>query len=66
MKLFLLILLTLTSLPHGSSMANDSNESFNGHLISEPKLPDYVKAERTPGFSAITDIQDAEGRPVRN
>jgi hypothetical protein len=66
MKLFLLILVALTGLIQGSSLANDSNESFNGHLISEPKLPDYVKAERTPGFSSITDIQDAEGRPVRN
>jgi hypothetical protein len=66
MKLILLILVTSIGLIGSSSRAGDSSESYNGHLIPEPKLHDYVKAERTPGFSPITEIQDNEGRILKD
>jgi hypothetical protein len=30
-------------------------------LIAEPTLADYSHATRTPGFSPITDVVDANG-----
>jgi hypothetical protein len=66
MKLFLLILVAGIGLFGGTSQAGDSSECYNGHLIAEPRLPDYVHAERSPGFSPITEIQDADGEPALN
>jgi len=65
--LFILIaaLLTSMSLLQGSSMAGSQEDSVNGNLLSEPKLQDYVRAERSPGFSAITEIRDSNGNPVK-
>jgi hypothetical protein len=66
MKLILLILVTGLGLIGSISQAGDSSEAYNGHLIPEPKLHDYVKADRTPGLSPITEIQDSEGRLIKN
>lgn len=46
-------------------MAGSQEDSVNGNLLSEPKLQDYVRAERSPGFSAITEIRDSNGNPVK-
>ena len=64
---FILIasLITSMSLVQGSSLAGSQEDSVNGNLISEPKLQDYGRAERTPGFSAITEVRDANGNPAR-
>jgi hypothetical protein len=64
MKLTLLILVTGFGLMGASSRAGDSSEAYNGHLIPEPKLHDYSMATRTPGFSTVTDVQDAEGNAL--
>ncbi|MBU6155193.1 MAG: hypothetical protein KGP28_12890 [Bdellovibrionales bacterium] len=66
MKLCLLILIAVAGLLGATSMASNPDEAMNGHLIAEPKLQDYVKAKRSPGFSPITEIQDANGNPVEN
>jgi hypothetical protein len=65
--LFILIaaLITSMSLIQGSSLAGSQDDSVNGNRIAEPKLQDYVRAERTPGFSAITDVRDANGDSVK-
>ncbi len=45
-------------------MAAPIQDSVNGNLVREPALSDYQKAERSPGFSKITDIIDENGKPV--
>jgi hypothetical protein len=42
-------------------MADSHTDTVNGNLIPEPTLADYDHATRTPGFSPITDIVDANG-----
>ena len=65
MKMVLLILIASASLLQGTSIAGSPDDSTNGNRIPEPALRDYVRAERTPGFSPITDIRDEDGKPVR-
>jgi|GEM_PF-4353326 len=48
----------------GSSRADSGRDSTNGNLIPEPALRDHVRAERTPGFSPVTDVRDENGAPV--
>jgi hypothetical protein len=56
MKLFSFTLIILMGSLQGASLAQSGSDSVNGNLIPEPRLLDYVRAERTPGFSEITDI----------
>lgn len=64
MKLFLLCFLAFFGIFQSAALASDSQDtldafdSVDGNRISEPTLKDYVQAERTPGFSLITDVVD--------
>ena len=57
---FILILL-LSPFFISFSQATETNELSDGNQIAEPILADYVRAERTPGFSPITDVVDEHG-----
>ncbi|NDG83535.1 MAG: hypothetical protein EBX52_00680 [Proteobacteria bacterium] len=59
-----LVLIASMGLVQGSSHAGSGADSTNGNLIPEPSLRDYVRAERTPGFSPVTDVRDENGAPV--
>jgi hypothetical protein len=60
---FLVFFLALTG--SVTVMANvTESDSVNGNLIRQPELRDYHQAERTPGFSPITDVINSEGRPA--
>ena len=63
MRIFLFALLASLGFFQSASIA-DSFESADGNLIQEPNLSDYVRAERTPGFSPITDVVDQNGKMV--
>lgn len=62
-KIFFVLIASL-SLLQGSSIAGSTGDSADGNRIPEPALRDYVRAERTPGFSPITEIRDENGTPV--
>ena len=36
----------------------------DGNQIAEPILSDYAHAERTPGFSPVTDVVDQHGNQL--
>jgi hypothetical protein len=40
------------------------SDSANGNLIRNPALSDYREASRSPGFSPVTDVIDADGAAV--
>jgi len=61
MRIFLL-LVVFTSFFSSHSKADLASDTADGNLIAEPILSDYSKAERTPGFSPITDIVDQDGK----
>jgi hypothetical protein len=46
------------------SRAGNLPDTVNGNLIREPELSDYRSATRTPGFSPVSAVVDAEGNPV--
>jgi hypothetical protein len=64
MRQFLIILLASFGLFQSVSIADSRVDAVDGNLIQEPVLNDYVKAERTPGFSPITDVVDQNGDAV--
>jgi hypothetical protein len=61
MRIFI-TLMAFSALFSSFSMAGSSTDSVNGNRIAEPKLADYHVGDRTPGFSAITDIVNADGK----
>jgi hypothetical protein len=65
MRTIFLVLIASAGVMHGPSHAGSVGDSVNGNLIPEPALRDYVRAERTPGFSPVTDVRDQNGTPVR-
>ncbi len=61
MKLLFLSVLFSAALFTSISQANAPENHVDGNQIQEPFLTDYVRAERTPGFSPVTDIIDSRG-----
>ena len=60
---FLVFFLTLSG--SVTVLANvTESDSVNGNLIRQPELRDYRQGDRTPGFSPITDVIEAESRPA--
>ena len=68
MRFFLLILVASFSLFQSVSIAADSRADLvaraDGNRIQEPLLKEYVRANRTPELSEITDVVDQDGQPV--
>jgi hypothetical protein len=65
MMKWILVLIASSGLTQGlSSQAGSFGDPSDGNRIAEPELRDYVRAERTPGFSPITGIVDANGDPI--
>ena len=64
MRILQIAILSTFALFEPLSMAAPILDSVNGNLVRDPALSDYQKAERSPGFSKITDIIDENGKPV--
>jgi hypothetical protein len=67
MMKWILVLIASSGLTQGlSSNAGPLGDASDGNRIAEPELKDYVRAERTPGFSPVTGVVDANGDPVND
>ncbi len=65
MMKWILVLIASSGLTSGlSSRASPFGDPSDGNRITEPELRDYVRAERTPGFSPLTGVVDSNGDPA--
>jgi hypothetical protein len=64
MRILQIAILSTFALFEPLTMAAPVLDTVNGNLVREPVLQDYQKAERSPGFSKITDIIDENEKPL--